>query len=225
MLVFHNTFLGWIAPPHSLQPVPSWKHEVPLWIDSVDVAWVDRDEEAPPPDTHRDLDLQSLAWCDYDENLKTAVNDWLVADTKGPMREVIALRCGTLPTPRSSPALDPPRAIGPFRVRYNAVQEWSRDPASLSGVYPATSKRRYQTLESANSAAVEAVNRVLSREIEEEHEELLLDELDEIFPVGGDVPQAVQWDRAEDPDGTVRVRALYVNRNENIKVTAWVEKE
>jgi hypothetical protein len=72
---------------------------------------------------------------------------------------------------------------------------------------------------------VDAVRRVLLNEVEEDHEELLLDELDEIFPVGGDVPQAVQWDRAEILDGTVRIRALYVNRDENVKVTVWVERE
>jgi hypothetical protein len=141
------------------------------------------------------------------------------------MREIIALRRGVLPPARPSSSAAPSRAIGPFRVGYSAVQEWSRDPRVLSQLYPATSEKRYQSLLDANSAAVNFVHRTLLREIEEEHEELLLDELDEIFPIGGDVLQAVQWDRAEHPDGTVRVRALYVNRDENVKVTAWVEKE
>jgi hypothetical protein len=141
------------------------------------------------------------------------------------MREIIALYRGVLPPARPSSSATPSRAIDPFRIGYNAVQEWSCDPRVLSGLYPATSEKRHQSLVEANFAAVEFVHRTLLREIEEDHEELLLDELDEIFPVGGDVPQAVQWDKAEHPDGTLRVRAMYVNRNENVKVTAWVEKE
>ena len=136
------------------------------------------------------------------------------------MREIIALRRGVLPPARQSSSATPLRAIGPFRIGYNAVQEWSRDPRVLSAIYPATSEKRYESLLDANLAAVEFAHRTLLREVEEDHEELLLDELDEIFPVGGDVPQAIQWDKAELPDGTVRVRALYVNRNENVKVTA-----
>lgn len=126
--------------------------------------------------------------------------------------------------PRQSPSVGSSRAAGPLRVRYNAVQDWSRDPASLCGTYPGTFRKHYQSPKSANSAAVNVVRQALLKEIEEDHEELLLDELDAIFPMGGDVPHAVQWDRANPLDGTVRIRALNVNRSEDVKVTAWVEK-
>jgi hypothetical protein len=225
VLVFHNTFIDWTTLRNPSQPLPSNQLEVARWVDAANIAWVDRDREAPQSDSVEDVDLESPAWSEYHHHLRTAVNAWLVADTEGPMREIIALRRGVLLPARPSSSATPSRAIGPFRIGYNAVQEWSRDPRVLSGLYPATSEKRYQSLLDANLAAVEFAHRTLLREVEEDHEEMLLDELDEIFPVGGDVPQAFQWDIAELPDGTVRVRALYVNRNENVKVTAWVERE
>jgi len=225
VLVFHNTFIDWTTLTNPFQSLSSHQLEVCRWVDAADIAWVDRDREAPLPGSVEDPDLESPAWSEYHHLLCTTVNAWLVADTEGPMREIIALRRGVQPPARPSPSATPSRAIGPFRIGYNAVQEWSRDPRVLSGLYPATSEKRYEWLRDANFTAVDIVHRTLLREIEEDHEELLLDELDEIFPVGGDVPQAVQWDRAEIADGTVRVRALYVNRNENVKVTAWVERE
>lgn len=81
-----------------------------------------------------------------------------------------------------------------------------------------------RTLEGVNSAAVEAVDRVLAREIVKIQGVLASDELDEIFSIGGNVPQTVQWGRAEDPDGTVRVRGLCDNQHENVEVTAWVRR-
>lgn len=179
----------------------------------------------PPFGADEDPAISSPAWTDYHNVLQVAVNNWLVGDTPGPMREITSLREGILPPVRLSPLGGPTGTVGFFRVGYNAVQEWSRDPIVLSGVYPAMLDECYESLIDANSAAVEAVSRTLWREIEEEHEGLPLDELDEIFPFGGDVAQAVQWDRAEDSDGTVRVRAVYVNNCENVKVTAWVERE
>ena len=55
-------------------------------------------------------------------------------------------------------------------------------------MYLAMSEKRYQSLLDANLAAVKFARRTLLREVEEGHEELLLDELDKIFPVGRDVP-------------------------------------
>jgi hypothetical protein len=188
-------------------------------------AWVEENREVPPSVVDEDLALSSPAWTDYHDVLQLAVNTWLVGGTVGPMREITSLREGALPPVRLPPPGNHVGAAGVFRVGYNAVQKWSRDPIVFCGVYPAMLEERYESLVDAISAAVEVVSRILSREIEEEHEDLPLDELDEIFPVGGDVAQVVQWDRAEDPDGTVRVRAVYVNRYENVKVTAWVERE
>jgi hypothetical protein len=225
VLVFHDTFARWMTPPGPFQDPPPWKLEVLSCVDAASIAWVEKNREVPPSGVDEDLALSSPAWTDYHDVLQLAVNTWLVGDTVGPMREITSLREGVLLPVRLSPAGNHIGAAGIFRVGYNAVQKWSRDPIVLCGVYPAMLEERYESLVDANSAAVEVVSRILSREIEEEHEDLPLDELDEIFPVGGDVAQAVQWDRAEDPDGTVRVRAVYVNRYENVKVTAWVERE
>jgi hypothetical protein len=155
-------------------------------------AWVEENREVPPSGVDEDLALYSPAWTDYHDVLQLAVNTWLVGGTIGPMREITSLREGALLPVRLPPPGNHVGAIGVFRVGYNAVQRWSRDPIVLCSVYPIILEERYKSLVDANSAAIEVVSRILSREIEEEHEDLLLDELDEIFPVSGDVAQAVQ---------------------------------
>jgi hypothetical protein len=112
------------------QPFPSNQLEVARRVDAADIAWIDQDREAPQSDSMEDLDLESPAWSDYYHHLCTAVNAWSVADSVGPMREIIALYHGVLPPARPSSSATPSQAIGPFRIGYNTVQEWSRDSES-----------------------------------------------------------------------------------------------
>jgi hypothetical protein len=114
VLVFHNNFINWTTPPHPLQPVPRWKHEVPRRVDAVDIAWVNQNREAPRSDVAESLNLESPAWSDYQETLKAAVNDWLVADTEGPMCDIIACDVETYLRPDPHLRLIRPELLAPF---------------------------------------------------------------------------------------------------------------
>ena len=92
--VFHNTFIDWTTLRDSFQPLPSNQLQVARWVDAENIAWVDRDREAPHSDSVEDVDLDSLAWSEYHHHLCTAVNAWLVAEAEEPMRVIIALHRG-----------------------------------------------------------------------------------------------------------------------------------
>ena len=103
------------------------------------------------------------------------------------------------------------------------MQDWSYDPKVSSARYSATTETRYYFLDDAYRAALEVLSTTLQTEIEEEDDEPDLYELHDNFPVDKEA-HMVQQDRAEDADGIFRIRALYVNDTENVKVTSGVNR-
>lgn len=106
-LVFHKTFLEWIKPPRDqlAADLRSWRVEVPEYVEAGDRSWVDRDEEAPPPDADRSPNLDPPAWIDFRRALDSAVDTWLTTGAQGPMRETASLKNGMLPLGRNSSLL------------------------------------------------------------------------------------------------------------------------
>ena len=60
VFVFHQNFMHWTSRPGTFQPLPTWKHEVPLCVDAANISWVDRDREMPP--VLHEPDLTSKGW-------------------------------------------------------------------------------------------------------------------------------------------------------------------
>ena len=135
---------------------------------------------------------------DFQSTVEDFVHTWLVSDTKGPTHEISPLQSSIPPSPRRTQHFSLPGAECYFIVSFNAVQDWSLDPKVLSGRYPADAERYHHSLHDANDTASDILSKNLQSEIEDEHDELYLDELDEMFPVGEDNHRAVKYDRAED---------------------------
>lgn len=222
VLVFHQTFMHWTSRPGILQPVPAWKHEVPLWVDAVDISWVDRDRETPP--SLHEPDLTSQGWTDFHDTLRNAVDTWLVSNTVGPLHEIACLEQGTLPSPRPTSSPPPLNEGQSLTVHFTAVQDWSSNPGTLSGAYPASLPTTFSSLRDANRAVRRAIVRTLKNELDSHEGALHLDELDEMYAVGQTDGKVVQWDTVEEVDGTLRSRAIFVDGDENVKVTAWIEE-
>jgi hypothetical protein len=52
-----QNFIDWTTPRNPFQLLPTNQLEVARRVDAADIAWVDRDREAPQSDSMRDLDL------------------------------------------------------------------------------------------------------------------------------------------------------------------------
>ncbi|KAK5174675.1 uncharacterized protein LTR77_001757 [Saxophila tyrrhenica] len=114
---------------------------------------------------------------------------------------------------------------------YVAFCHWCENPIVYTNKYPAESIS-YRSLDEANLAAPRVVERVMR----EEHQSFVDADADgdepidlklhaELFPIGdNDYQEVVQWDEATDEDGSIRSRAIYVNRDDALKVTAWVRR-
>ena len=226
VLLFHDTFLKWTKPISFWESAPEWKLDVGRSVDSTDVEWVDQGREVPY--APQEPDLTSRGWVDFHNTLQDAVASWLVGDSACPMHEILFLQKGTLPSPRPLP-WPPGTTNDHFIASVKAVYEWSRDPKTLTGVYPKA--RQFASLGKARRAADRMFWKTLQDEIEDDnynHDEgegVLLEAFQDMFPVGGNDHMAVEWDQADDADGTYRERVIYVNNFENIKVSVWVRRE
>lgn len=172
----------------------------------------------------REPDLDSEGWTDFHDTLRITVDSWLVNVAAGSAREMISLRQASLPPARidSAPRERSRNDSLQFTISVCAVYDWSTDPKTLDGQYPRVVGTFTGTLEAAERATRKAYRRIVGDEIEAENDEHRpLGDLQYAFPVGGEDDIAVQFDRALDADGTIRLRAIYVTEYENIKITAW----
>ncbi|KAK5123643.1 hypothetical protein LTR85_002681 [Meristemomyces frigidus] len=167
----------------------------------------------------------SPAWTDYTEALRGSVNAWLARGCAGPMHEIISLQDGTVPLYREPGAALPPPSERRYRVKFNAVQEWSRGASTVVDVYPGTTETRYSSLAEANAAVVQVLYQVLGDELEAEEEDVRMGAIDELRTVGDLTSRAaMQLDVVKDRHGHASARALYVEAAmDDVKVTAWVE--
>lgn len=232
VVIAHETYQEWTKQPSERRNLPSWKNEVPLSLMEADLTWVGNDEDSPPLDPSRNIDLHSPAWADFHHALMTAANTWLVDTSAGPMHEVASLRNGKAPPsrlPTSLSVADAPAKTF-YRVWYNAVDEWSVDPRTLSGEYPARLKECYESSEEACKAAERIFDHTLREHIEQDPSQIdVVEELEvfqEIFSIGADKDRVVHCNSVYNDDGTMRARCIYIDGDAyNVKVTAWVEKE
>ena len=188
-------------------------------LDSQDMVWVDEDKERPPIRTSDELTLMATpAWQECLEHLRGLVEKWLSADSRGPMRELLSLLNGVVPArsyvereePESRVPPSPREGATPYEYKvmfqiwedYTAGQggyNMGLDGPASTGVYDAGT---YTTLEKANRKARSPI----------------------VYEFGSK-SEARLWDEHVREDGTVKIRAVFIDFANNSKAVAWVEKQ
>ena len=160
--------------------------------------------------------MGSPAWRHSLNDLNAMVDAWLVHDCYGPVREILALLAGVVPTRGDEWHIDgnlsdtQPLSQPDVYVYQVRVQVWGNYSHPKGGHdvkpgRPTTSGARirgvYKSAEEANEVAQRTVAVTF-----------------------GPRSYAKRWNENLRDDGTTRIRAVYVDSAHNTKVIAWVEK-
>ena len=161
--------------------------------------------------------LDSTAWQHSLKHLHGLVDAWLVHDCHGPVREILGLLDGVAVVrgderqqdlvlfgtqPPSSPQADQFLVIAQCWKNYTERQE--RDPKKIDR--PMTSSASPQGVYTAAIEANEKARRFIAAMV-------------------GPRSYAKRWNEHLRDDGTVRIRAVYIDLANNAKIVVWVEKQ
>ncbi len=186
-------------------------------LDSQDLIWLHEDRERPPTSAGDNRLTATPAWQECIAQLRNLINTWLVIDSRGPMREILSFSNGTMPS-RSNPGREKPEtgarqlsfegATYEYKVMFQIWEEYTAGQGGFRHGFdgPATtgasSLGTYKSAETANEKAREAFKEELGSKFD-----------------------ARTWDESLRDDGTVMVRAVFIDFANNAKAVAWVEKQ
>ena len=214
----------WTARSSFYASLPVWKSEVCRWVDSVSIASVDENRETPSAKSYKDPDLTTGGWAEWQYILNVTVDDRLTDSAKGPIREIMALRRGTMPVHRMGhqPSI---AENASFRLSYTAIWNWLHYATISEGEYPEMLNRRYNSLSKAKRAVPSVLRRILKSELESEEDVVDLNSCHEICLLDEDSLMAAQYDSAIDEDSMLGLRILYLDEVDSVKVVVWVERD
>ena len=187
-------------------------------LDSQNRSWVDKDQEPPSIRIpNEDAMIATPAWQECLSRLRNIAETWLSIDSQGPMHEVLSLVNGVVPnrsyTQRGESDLRHLQlSLEHTTYEYKVVYQLWEDYTEGLGGYnmgsggPLTAGAlSWGTYDSAQEANREA-------------RAALLNEF-------GRKSDAMFWNKHLREDGTVKIRAVFVDSADNTKVIAWVEKQ
>lgn len=203
-------------PPFSRTHPSAMKQQVLTFLEHADVPGVYQDHAIYPVLQKDARELSGPAWQECIAHLKTLINEWLIIDTRGPMREILSHSKGVLPnrTYEDQPDLSE-SSNGAFAgctdERYEVMIEvWGNFTDTMEahdggfGRATTTGAHRVESetdLAGANRAAREVIELEFGRK-----------------------EYASLWMEHGREDGTVRVLALFVDKTWNSKVNTWVQR-
>lgn len=191
--------------------------EVTADLNSQELIWVDEDRERPPTSTCDNHLTATPAWQECIAQLRNLINTWLVIDSRGPMHEILSLSNGIMPS-RGNPGREKPEmgarqlsckgATYEYIVMFQIWEDYTAGQGGFSHGFDrlattgASSLGTYKSAETANEKAREAFKGELGSKFD-----------------------ARTWDEHLRDDGTVMIRAVFIDFANNAKAVAWVEKQ
>ncbi|CAD6590557.1 MAG: hypothetical protein ASARMPRED_004855 [Alectoria sarmentosa] len=187
-------------------------------LHSDEIVWVDEDAERPPISVSTENRLMATpAWQECLAELRSLVDAWLNTDSRGPMREVLSLFNGSVPS-RSNAQREEHNTSAPqpywegiayeYKVMFQIWENYTKGQGgrNMGNWRPATtgaySLGTYESAKKANKKA----RKIFKIEL-------------------GSKSDAETWDEHVRDDGTVKIRAVFINLTDNAKAVAWVQRQ
>ena len=189
------------------------KDEIVAFIHSKSNQWIDEDDDQTFQRLlYEKFHVKSPAWQHMRKLLHSLIDEWLVYDCYGPVREILGLLDGV------------------------AVDREQREALILSGTQPVSSSQadQYHVIVQCSDVHTAHHDKEIGRPvISKPHPQGVYSSAMEankearraIEAIHGPRSYAQRWNELLRDDGTVQIRAVYVDLANNAKSLAWVEKQ